>query len=277
MLRNEKPKKVDELSEKINKYSVISLISIYKMPSRTFQIMRKKLKGKAEMKVTKKTIIERSLQKSNKFEKMKSYIKGEQGILLSNENPFKLFKILKENVTPASAKVGDISPKDIIISKGKTSIAPGPSISTLQKVGLKTSVQEGKIAVTEDKIISKKGQIINEDVASVLNLLKLEPMEIGLTLVASLENDVLYERSILDVDKDDYLKNIELATQEMINLSVNICYPTKDNIEIMLTKAFNNAKILSIENNILDKNFIEDILIKVSTQVKLLENIIEES
>jgi large subunit ribosomal protein L10 len=273
MLKNEKPKKVEELVDRIKGYSVIGLISIHKMPAKTFQIIRKRLKGTAEIKVTKKTVIERSLEKTGTLEKMKHYVKGEQGLMLSNETPFRLFKILKENVSQASAKVGDIAPKDIVVQKGPTPIAPGPAISTFQKAGLKTTVQEGKIAVAQDKVVTKAGDEVTEEVASILNLLKIEPMEIGMDLVAALEDNILYTREILDVDTDDYIRSIEMSVQEMINLSLNVNYPTKDSIEAMLSKAFAESRSLAFEANIIDKNFIDDVLAKAAREAKALEEL----
>lgn len=271
MLKKEKPQKVEELAEKINKYSVIGLIDIRKMPAKAFQIMRKNLKGTAEMKVTKSIIIRKSLEKTGNLEKLKNYVIGEQGILLSNENPFKLFKTLKDNRTPATAKVGDIPMNDVIVKKGPTSIAPGPAISTFQKAGVQTTVQEGKITIAKEVVITKAGEPVTTDAASLFALLKMEPMEIGLTLSVVLEDNIVYSKEVLDVDQDQYMADIQRAVQEMVNLSINTGYATSDSIELMISKAVAEARILCTEANILDKGFIDDVLSKAIREAKALE------
>ncbi len=276
MLKSEKPKKVDEFAGMIGKYSVVGLVDIHKMPARTFQVIRKNLGGTAEIKVSKKTVIQRGIEKSGNLRGLEKYVVGEQGLLISNENPFRLFRILKENVVSASAKIGDTAPTDIVISKGVTGVPPGPAISTFQKAGLKTTVQQGKIAVAEDKVVVKAGEKVTEDMVNVMNLLKMEPMKISLNLVAAWENGVIYTREILNVDPVEYVRNVEKAVQEMINLSVNAGYPTKESVHLMITKAFSEARALCIEAKITEKDFIDDMLRKAAIEMKSLEALMEK-
>ena len=85
--------------------------------------------------MSKKNLILRALDKTDKkMDELKEKIEKETALILTNENPFRIFKIIKENRAPAAAKVGQVATKDITIQKGPTPIAPGPAISTLQKV-----------------------------------------------------------------------------------------------------------------------------------------------
>lgn len=266
-----KEKKVGEIAAMLNDCSVIGLLNIHKMPARTFQVMRKNLRNIAQIKVTEKNILTRGFEKSGKVKGLEKHIAGEQGLLISNENPFRLFQILKENMAAAPAKAGDVAPNDIVVNKGPTNIAPGPAISTFQKAGLKTTVQQGKIAVAEDKVIVKAGETVTGDMASLMNLLKMEPMKIGLNLVAAWEGGVIYTKEVLNINKDDYIKGIEKAVQEMINLSVGTGFPTKEGMEIMISKAFSEAKALCIGTGIIESGFIDDALMKAAREAKELE------
>ena len=272
-----KEKKVGEIAAMLNDCLVVGLLNIHKMPARTFQVMRKNLSGVAQIKVTEKNILTRGFEKSGKVRGLEKHIAGEQGLLISNENPFRLSRILKENMVAASAKTGDVAPNDIVVNKGPTNIAPGPAISTFQKAGLKTTVQQGKIAVAENKVIVKAGETVTADMASLMNLLKMEPMRIGLNLVAAWEGGVVYTKEVLNVNKDDYINGIEKAVQEMINLSVNTGYPTKEGIEIMVSRAFSEAKALCIEAGIIESGFIDDVLMKAAREAKELEDLLEKN
>ena len=201
MKKEDKPKYVEQLTGMINEYSVIGVLNMHKMPARALQQMRESMRGTTVIKSGKKGLITKALNSSKKsnIKSLQEKLAGEAALLLTNENPFRLFRLIKENRTPAAAKPGDIAAKDITIPKGSTNLPPGPSISTLQKVGLKTSVQGGKIAVMADKVVCKAGEKITQDLADVLALLKIEPMEIGLDLAYVWEDGTIYGKQVLDV------------------------------------------------------------------------------
>ena len=274
MLKQDKPKRVDELTNLIDNHSVIGILNMHKLPSRALQHIRESVRGTTVIKMGKKTMIKKALEKSKKqnIKILEEKLTGVPALMLTNENPFKLYKLLKENRTPAAAKPGDIAIKDIVIPKGPTSLPPGPSISTLQKVGLKTSVQAGKIAVLQDKLVCKAGEKISQDLTDVLSLLKMEPMEIGLDLVYVWEDGTIYGKSVLDVSVDDYINQVIKCVQCGVNLSVNTGYPTKFTAPIMLQKAFIEARSLATNVDIIEKEFIEQVLAKAERAAKSLEN-----
>ncbi len=272
MLKKNKPEEVQKISELIDRYSVVGILNMHKMPTRQLQKIKDSLRGSAVIRMGKKRLLVRAFEKSNKkLDGMKEKIVGEPALILTNENPFRLYKILKESRSPAPAKAGDIAPNDIVIPKGPTPLPPGPAISSLQKIGLKASVQAGKIAVMQDKVVVKADEKITEDMVNVFNLLKMEPMEIGLELVCAWESETIYAKDVLDVDTSWYLNELQVCVQRAVNLSVNTAYPTKLTIEMILQKAFSEAKSLCIEANILEKQFIDDILLKAVMEAKAIE------
>ncbi len=273
MLKREKPKIVEELAGMMDQYSVIGVLNMHKMPARALQQMRGSMRGATVIKMSKKSLIKKAVEKSKKknIKMLEEKMTGVPALLMTNENPFKLFRLLKENRTPAAAKAGDIAIKDIVIQKGATSLPPGPSISTLQKVGLKTSVQGGKIHVMTDKVVCKSGENVTADVADVLSLLKIEPMEIGLELGYVLEDGTLYGKDVLDVSVEDYINDAMRCVTQAVNLSVNTGYPTKLTAPLMIQKAFIEARTLALERDIVEKEFIQDIIAKAERVAKALE------
>lgn len=273
MLKLEKPQRVKELEKMIDEHSVVALLNMHKLPARQLQQIRDSLREKAMIKMSKKSLLQMAISNSKKknLADLLVRIQGEPALILSNENPFRLFRMLKNARSPAAAKIGDTAPNDITVQKGSTNLPPGPAISTLQKVGLKTTVQGGKIAISQDKVVIKSGEKINDDVVNVLNLLKLEPMEIGLDLIVAYEEGILYEKTVLDIDTNKYLAEIQKCITEAINLSVNAGYPTSFTIEMMVQKAFSEAKSLCVEANIIEREFIDDLLAKAAREAQALE------
>lgn len=273
MLKTEKPQRVKELEVMLEEYSVVALLDMHKMPARQLQAIRDSLRSAAVIKMSKKSLLQMAIKNSKKknIGELLNYVKGEPAIILTNENPFRLFSLIKNARSPAAAKANDIAPNDIVVQKGSTGLPPGPAISTLQKVGLKTTVQGGKIAVAQDKVVVKAGEGISDDVVGVLNLLKLEPMEIGLELVAAYEDGAFYEKQTLDIDVNGFLAEMRVCVAHAVNLSVYAGYPTRLTIELMLQRAFSEARELCAEAGVPEKDFIDLALAKAAREAHALE------
>ena len=247
-VKPEKIKLVEELAGMFNKYPVVGILDLYKTPASALQKIKMNLKGRIVIRVAKKSSILFALEKAGK-QKLKDYIKDYPAIIFSNEDPFKLYSsIIKENVS-VPAKPGDIPSEDIEVKAGPTELPPGPAISTLSKVKIPAKVEGGKIAVIKDIVVCKAGTPVSVDLSSVLQMLKMEPMEVGLNVVVLQEKDVLYTSEQLYVDEAKLLSDIQMAVQNAFNLSMNAEIPTKQTIGFMLAKAQMEAKSLESEIN----------------------------
>jgi len=248
-IRPEKLKEVDDLSNLINSYEIIGVLNLYKTPASALQKIKTYFRGKAVIKISKKSILLRALDKAGK-QNLKEFIVGYPGLILTNIDSFKIYNNLRKRKIPASAKAGDTAIKDIEVKAGPTDLMPGPAISTLTKVKIPAKVEGGKIAIMKDAVVCKTGEVISPDLASALQLLKLQPMEVGLNLVVTYEKGTLYKAEQLMVDEDKVLSDILKAIQNAFNLSINSGYPTKETIGFMIAKAQMNAKQLAIETKL---------------------------
>jgi len=275
MVSQKKIDQIKELTEQVKKYSVVGLLDLYKFPSNPLQSVRKSLRGQAEIFMRKKCVLERSVEEVKDKKDLKKLVEIEvkkPAVILTNMNPFKLFKILNQNKSQAYAKPGDIAPIDIVVSAGPTSLPAGPAIGDLQRAKIPAMVQEGKIHVRKDTIVAKQGEEITREASDILKKLDIQPMEISINLLAAWEDGIVFGKDILGIDEEEYLNKLELAYNHAINLSVNTGYPTKDSVKIMIGKAFREAKTLGVECNILDKGVIEDILKKAQIHAQILKN-----
>ena len=255
---------VKELTNLAKKYPIIGLVNMSDLPAPQLQMMKKEMRGKVELFMTKKRLMKISFDslKDHKkgIEAFPSYFEGMPALLFTNESPFKLSKLLQKSKTSAPAKAGQIAPQDIVIPKGPTPFAPGPIISELSGIGLKVGVENGKVAVKEDTVVVKKGEKINQKTAEVLARLDIKPMQVGLGLVAAYENGVFYQRDVLEVDEKELMNRLSAAASGAFNLAFNIAYVTKENVNLLIAKAFSDAKALGISQKIFDKGIIEELL-----------------
>lgn len=245
-VRPEKIKEVEDLANSIKKYEVIGLLNLYKTPASALQKIKTYFRGKAIIKVSKKRILLRALDKAGK-QGLKEFVVGYPALILTNINSFKIYNNLRKRKIPASAKAGDVAIRDVEVKAGPTDLMPGPAISTLTKVKIPAKVEGGKIAIMKDAIVCKAGQTISLDLASALQLLKLQPMEVGLNVVVMEEKGTLYKAEQLFVDEDKVMNDIQRAIQNAFNLSINSGYPTKETIGFMISKAYLGAKQIAKE------------------------------
>lgn len=266
---------VKELVRLIHEFPIIGVVNMENLPAPSLQKMRAQLRGSFFITMTKKRLIrlafEETKSKKKGVEELEKFLGGMPALIFTKENPFKLSKTLQKSKSPAPAKGGQTAPRDIIVNKGATSFAPGPIIGELALAGIKSGVENGKVAIKEDSVVVRAGEKIKPKVAEILTRLGIQPMEVGLDLVAVYENGLIYGRDVLSVDEKEYLKRLSNASRWAFNLAIEVSYPSKDTIAVLIGKANNDAKAIGISQNILEKGIIESLLGKADAQMKSLK------
>lgn len=273
MVSEKKKKIVQELIRLIQAHPVIALVDLQNLPTPQLQNLRARLRTQnIVLTMSRKKLLTLALKNSPKpnLDQLVRKIKGLPALLLARENPFALYSLLQKNKSSAPAKPNQVAPKDIIIPAGPTNFAPGPIISELASVGIKTKVEGGKLTIIQDTLVAKEGDLISPKLAETLKRLDLQPMEIGLSLVAAWENGFLFEAQQLHIDEREYFNNLTLAFQESFCLAVEIAYPTEENIELLLQKAFQLSQSLALDQNILTDLTVAEILAKTEQQALAL-------
>ncbi|MFQ6061338.1 MAG: 50S ribosomal protein L10, partial [Thermoplasmata archaeon] len=96
---------------------VIGIARIDGIPAPQMQLMRRRLRGKVDLVVTKNRLIDIALKEASEkrrdIDKLAEVIEGQTAIVTAKMNPFKLFKEMESTKTRAPAKGGEIAPSDI--------------------------------------------------------------------------------------------------------------------------------------------------------------------
>jgi len=269
MVSEKKKTLVQELSEKAKSSPVVGVVNLENLPAQQLQNMRAMLRSKGvQLTMARKKLLRLALTDSKKvnIEQLSEKIKGMPALLFTEENPFSLYSTIQKNKSEAPAKSGQEAPKDIVVAAGATNFAPGPIISELAAVGIKTKVDNGKLAIIDDVIVAKEGDIISDKLAETLKRLDIKPMEVGLDLVAVWENGTIFGAKQLHIDEAEYEQNLTQAAQWAMNLAVEMAYLCAETTEILLQKAFKEAKSLGVESAILNDETKEDILAKAERE-----------
>ncbi len=249
-------------------YPIIGILNMESLPAGSLLQMKKQLRGKVELVMTRKTLIQHGLKelKLQNGEQLLGKITGMPALMFTKENPFALYRIIKKSKTPAAAKAGQISPRDIVLQPGPTPFTPGPVISEFAQLGIKAGVEGGKVAIKQETTVVREGEPINAKLASMLQRLGIEPMEIGLDLACVYEKGIIYPRSVLDIDEDKFMADLMGAVSGAFNLAIDITFINKDTIETLLGKAHREAKAVGVEGSVMEPELVEEILVKAQRQ-----------
>lgn len=271
-----KKKIVKEFSDLINSYPVIGVVDMENLPTAQLQKMRGQLRGKVVIRMTKRRFMNIVLDKvkDNKkgIEDMKNYLTGMPALLFTKDDPFILAKTLKKSMSTAPAKSGQVAPKDIIVSAGPTPFSPGPVISELASAGIKTAIENGKIVVKSDAVVVKKGDKVSPAIAGILARLGVEPMEVGLNLTAVYDNGIIFTRDVLDIDEEEFMDKIKTSYNSAIGLALELSFLTKETTEMMISKAFREAKAVALSQNIMADGIKEEIMAKANKEMLALKS-----
>ncbi len=252
-----KIEEVQKLAELIKEYPVVGIVNMEGIPAPAIQKLRRELRGNVLIRMSKKRLMKRALDMVAKeeasIEKLKEYLDKQPAFIFSKMNSFKLYKLLENNKAPAPAKPNVEAPKDIVIPKGNLGIPAGPLLGELQSIGVKTAVEGGKIAVKADAVVVKKGEIITEKVANILNRIGIQPLEIGLELLATYEDGTVFLPDVLAISEEEILNKLALAYQQAISLSINSGFLTKETAPLAIARAYSQAVALAVEAAIPEK------------------------
>ncbi|MBT7706124.1 50S ribosomal protein L10 [archaeon] len=219
------------------KSKTVMIVSVKGLPSAQFQDIKKKLRDKAHINVVKKKLLNFAIDHSGNTEikALEEYNGDATALLFSDHDAFEISGILASNKSPAKAKAGDIATADIEVKAGPTSLIPGPDISALSAVGLAPKVENGKIAVMQDKVIVKAGDTINEAQASIMAKLDIIPFEVGIEPIAAFMDGKVY--ADIKINKEEFMEDMLAKFGRVTPFAVEIGYVCPDTLDFILGKA----------------------------------------
>lgn len=259
-----------QLMELPKKYKVVSIIQMRKVRSTQILPLRKTLKGQVEFVCVKDKVAAKAIETLDipGIKDMMGDLKGQIMFIFTDMSPFKLNVLLAKNKIMMGARGGDIASMDIVVPAKNTGIAPGPMLTEFKEAGIPTKIDQGTIWIAKDSTPVKKGEAINEKLASILGKLDIKPVEAGISLYSALEEGLRYSETEMIIDVEKIRAAFGQAHQEAVSLSIEAAYITADNISQILGKASGHARSLSVESGFMTDETKEQILQKADAQAK---------
>lgn len=269
----EKTEEVEQIRNLLQKYRAVGVASLEKVRTAQLQELKRKLENNAYLRVVKNTLIRRAVAQCKdkpELEKLEEHLSGSNIYLFTSLNPFKLGLLLEKSKVKATARAGDIAAEDVVVSAGNTGLPPGPIISLLGAVGLRTRIEAGSVWVSHDALVAKKGDVIDTRLAGVLSKLGIKSVEIGLSLKTMYDDGLIMTEEQLRLDLEETRRNFGQAHISALNLSLNAALPLPENIVLLLQKAHRDAYSLAFGEAIPNNETIVDLIRRAHMEMSSL-------
>lgn len=241
-----------QLAQDMGAHKVIAVADLAKVRSSQVLEMRRKLRGRVKMLVTKNTLLRKAAESlEEKKKNVATFVNSLYGpnlLLLTDMDPFQLTILLGKSKVRVAAKAGETATGDIVVPAGNTGLPPGPIISEFNDAKIPTKIESGSIWVTKDTVVAKNGDVIGAKAASVLSKLGIKPIEAGIALKAAYEDGLIFGREDLQLDLKGYRDNLTLAVKQAFGLALEANYLTSETAPMVLGKAHRQAMWLAVSS-----------------------------
>ncbi|RLG79663.1 MAG: 50S ribosomal protein L10 [Thermoprotei archaeon] len=256
-----KIEEVEELYKLFKGYPAFIIADLQGFPTNQLQRLRKKLRKHAVFRVSKNKLILLAMKKAginvSLFEKV---LTGQNLIIFTKLNVFELVNLLEKHRSKTYYRPGDKAEQEIVIPEGDTGLPPGPILSTFGKLKIPTRVQGNTVVVTRDTVVAKPGDVISEELASLLQKLDMPLKEVILKTKIAYDHGVLVPGDRLKLDLEEYSELLAKAELEALFVGMEIVWPEPKIIEAVLAKAYREAKAIAVEAGFIAPDTIKDLM-----------------
>jgi len=238
-----KVEELDKVQRMASKYDTIIVSKLFKVRAGQLMQLRKNFRNELTMLVAKNKIALLALKNANipNYEQFAPKLDGQNALIFTNMNPFKLYLSLEKSKVNLPARAGDIATDEIIVPAGNTGIPPGPVLSEFKEAGVNTRIESGSIYVARDSVVAKPGDTISPKLAGLLSRLNLKPIKAGLSIFMASSGGLLLLQKDITIDLDQYRTDISIAAREAVALAVEAAYPAPETLPLIIGKASRNA------------------------------------
>jgi len=243
--------KLDEvvhLVDLFKNHKTVAVLEVARLNDRQIQEMRKALRGKAVIRMSKKKLQLRAIEqykqesKEDNLDELAEKIPGQSALCFTNIDIFELKIIFNENEWMVSAKPNEITPVDIWVTEGDTGLPTGQVISELNMtLRLPTKIQNDTIWVREDTRTHSAGDYVDVKQAAVLKKLGVAPIKSLIKIHYAWSDGEIIPEEILYMDMEQFQQEIASAYFGARSLALELGIIDKETIEPLIQKAHREA------------------------------------
>ena len=276
--------KLDEITYLVDLFKNnknIGVIEVGHIHDQQIQAIRKILRGKAVIRMSKKSLQIRAIEefqnksKKKNLQELANNIPGQSSLVFTNTDIFELKNIFLENEWMVPAKPDEITPVDIWVPAGDTGLPTGQVISELNMtLRLPTRIQNDTIWIREDTRTHKAGELVDVKQAAVLKKLGIRPIESLIKIHFAWCDGEVYPEEVLYMDMEQLQQNVASCYFSAQKLAVELGIIDEDTIEPLIQKANREAIGLLFEMPILAEDMVEEYIKKATLNANIVNSMV---
>jgi len=273
--RLRKEEMVRRIVEGAKEFPTVMFADFGRSPTDFLQRLRKELSPDTRLMVVKKRLVPIAFSKVDSREglnRLLEHIPQRLMIIFSKESPWRLYQRLREKTVCVDILPGEVAKEDIVIPAGPTDLAPGPILTDLRALGVPTKIVGGKISISEDFVIVRRGEKVQAQIADMLKALGIRPVEVQLEVSGAVDSEgIFWPPEVLAKTREEILEELSRAAGVGIALAVEQGIVTDKTAELILRKAAQRVLALASEIGWMSPKTAELILRKAAARARALE------
>jgi len=233
----------------LDQYQNVLVVGVDNVGSLQMQKVRIALRGKAVMIMGKNTlmrmIIREKMAANPKLESLLPFVRGNMGLIFTNDDLAKVRTVVTEYKVPAGAKAGTLAPTDVFVPPGATGLDPGQT-GFFQALNIATKIVKGSIEIVNQVHLIRKGDKITSSAVALLSKLDIKPFFYGIVALQVYENGSCYPANVLDITPDDLLGKFMSSVDKLRALSLAANWPSELTLSYHIANGFRKLLALSL-------------------------------
>lgn len=259
---------IKQLCESFLKYNQVIMVDLLNVSNQQVQKARVALQKSAkggEFIVGKNTIILKALKwlttepekgskefedhsKWKRKESLKNLIKliqGNIGLIFTDEDYSVVKETIEREVLRVSAKIGIISPCDVIVPPGPTKIDVG-KVQVFQKLNVPTKAVRNLLEIQKEIHVIKKNEKVTAAGAELCRLLDIRPFTYKLEMRKIWLNGTILDEDMINIKPEDILASFTNHVRTLTGLSLGAGLPNALSVPHMISNGFKDILAIGL-------------------------------
>jgi len=249
--KDKKKEYLQKMNRLLSTYNKVFVVTVDNVGSQQMNATRKSMRGTAEILMGKNTLMRKVLKDflaanpDHFHASLEVKMSGNVGFVFTNADLPKVRDLILANRVPAPARVGAVSPVDVIVPAGATGCDPGQT-SFFQVLQIPTKIVKGQIEITNPVNLIKKGDKVGSSEAALLQKLSIKPFSYGLAIDCVFDNGSMFSVAVLDIDDNYLASKFAFACAQVAAISLQIGYPTQVSLAHSISNAFKSLVAVTV-------------------------------
>jgi large subunit ribosomal protein LP0 len=193
-------------------------------------------------------VIRSVLDKVPALDNLLPHVKGNVSFIFFKDDAALIKKVLEDTKVSAAARVGLISPCDVILQPQTTTMDPSQT-AFFQALAIPTRISKGAIEIINAVHLLRVGQKVGASESNLLMKLEMKPFRYGLLIRVVYDNGAIMDPKFLDITPEHVLARFKAGIATLSCASLGLHEPNKASVPHMLAHGYKRLLGLALGAN----------------------------